>query len=153
MKQASVITGSSSKKTIDLKNIILEIIIALLVILWIYTGLLKLLDYDETKFQMGRSPFIQHIAGLTAFAIPVFELIIAGLLIFKTTRFIGLLASFFLMVVFTGYIYAMLHYSYYVPCSCGGVLAALSWEDHLIFNALYSLLALIGIFLHNGVKR
>lgn len=107
----------------------------------------KLLAFEDTRFQMGRSPFINHIADILSMAIPIGEIIIAGLLIFKKTRLIGLLASFFLMLVFTGYVYAMLHYSYYIPCSCGGVLAALSWENHLIFNIAYTILALIGIIL------
>lgn len=146
MKQAPAITTVPKREKVGIK-IVLETIIALLVILWIYTGTLKLLDHEQTRFQMGRSPFIQPIAGFTSWAIPVGELIIAILLVFKSTRMIGLFASFFLMLLFTGYIYAMLHYSYYIPCSCGGVLGLLSWEAHLVFNIIYSTLAMIGILL------
>jgi len=151
MKQASTITGNSAKKLV-LAKITLEIIVALLVILLIYTGTNKLLDFEQTRFQMGRSPFIQPIAGFTATAVPIGEILIAGLLVFKQSRMLGLFASFFLMLLFTGYIYAMLHYSYYVPCSCGGVLAVLSWEDHLIFNIVFILIALAGILLQQKLK-
>mgnify|MGYP001346109640 CR=1 FL=1 len=41
----------------------------------------------------------------------------------------------------------MLHYSFYVPCSCGGVLLQMSWQQHLVFNIVASLLALAGITL------
>lgn len=153
MKQASAISNNPTRKVLSIKKIVLEIIVALLVVLWIYTGTLKLLDYNETRFQMGRSPFIQNIAGFTAWAIPTGELIIAVLLVFKKTRMLGLMASFFLMLLFTGYIYAMLHYSYYVPCSCGGVLGALSWDDHFIFNIVYTLLALAGIILLHKINK
>jgi uncharacterized membrane protein YphA (DoxX/SURF4 family) len=126
---------------------LLEIICSLLIILWIYTGLNKLLDYTIFKTQLGRSPFIQPLAGFISATLPVGELLLAILLIIKKTRIIGLYLSFTLMLLFTGYIYTMLHYSYYLPCSCGGVLAILSWEDHLIFNSFFTIIALVGIFL------
>ncbi|MET7000329.1 MauE/DoxX family redox-associated membrane protein [Chitinophaga defluvii] len=138
-------------RKISFYKISLEIILALLVILWIYTGLTKMINYADTRFQMGRSPFIKPIAGLVAVTLPAFEVMVAGLLVFKRTRLLGLYASFFLMLLFTGYIYAMLHYSYYVPCSCGGVLAILSWNQHLIFNIIYTLFALFGVILQTNL--
>lgn len=133
------------------RRVILETIIALLIILFIYTGLNKMLDYSNFKFQLGRSPFIQHISGLIAMTLPAGELLIAGLLVFKRTRMIGLYASFSLMTLFTGYIWIMLHYAYDLPCSCGGVLASLSWENHLIFNSIYTIIALLGIIIQSKI--
>jgi uncharacterized membrane protein YphA (DoxX/SURF4 family) len=135
------------------KKITIEVICSLLLILWIYTGLNKMLDYETFKFQLGRSPFVQPIAGFIAATLPAGELLIALALIIKKTRLLGLYISFTLMLLFTGYIYAMLHYSYYVPCSCGGVLAALSWENHLIFNGIFTLLALVGIILQSTKNK
>jgi uncharacterized membrane protein YphA (DoxX/SURF4 family) len=135
------------------KRITIEIICSLLLILWIYTGLNKMMDYETFKFQLGRSPFIQPMAGFIAATLPAGELLIALALVIKKTRLIGLYTSFALMLLFTGYIYAMLHYSYYVPCSCGGVLAALSWENHLIFNGCFTILALVGIVLESSSNK
>jgi methylamine utilization protein MauE len=134
------------------KSNIVEIISSLLIILFIYTGLNKMLDYDTFKFQLGRSPFVQPIAGFIAATLPAGELLIALALILKRTRLLGLYASFFLMALFTGYIWAMLHYSYYVPCSCGGILAAMSWNDHLIFNSAFTALAMIGVILQSKIN-
>lgn len=131
-----------------LMGISLDLIIGLLILLWIYTGLNKGLDYNETKLQMARSPFIQPIAGFIAFTVPFAEMFTACLLISKRTRLLGLFLSFLLMLTFTGYIYAMLHYSYYVPCSCGGVLSSLSWDDHFVFNIVFTALTLVGIIIH-----
>lgn len=125
----------------------IEIICSLLAILFVYTGLTKMSNYGEFRFQLGRSPFVQPFAGLIAATLPAFELLVVILLIFRGTRLAGLYASFFLMVLFTGYIWAMLHYSYYVPCSCGGILEELSWNDHLLLNSGYTALSCIGIFL------
>lgn len=139
----------SAFKGISLR-IIMELTVALFIILWLYTGINKLLDHDETRVQMGRSPFIEQIAGFTALAVPIGELILAALLIFRKTRILGLYGSLLMMTLFTGYIYLMLHYSYDLPCSCGGVLRELSWEDHLYFNAGFTLLAIFGILLYSS---
>ncbi|MET7000176.1 MauE/DoxX family redox-associated membrane protein [Chitinophaga defluvii] len=129
------------------RKISLEIIVALLIILFIYTGLNKMLDYTNFKFQLGRSPFIQSMSGFIAATLPAGEILVATLLVFKPTRMLGLYASFILMALFTGYIWLMLHYAYDLPCSCGGVLAVLSWKDHLIFNGVFTIISLIGILL------
>ena len=136
-----------------LSKITLEIITALLIFLFIYTGLNKMLDYSKFAFTLGRSPFIQPMAGFIAATLPAGELILALLLVFKRTRLLGLYASFFLMLLFTGYIALMLLYAYDLPCSCGGVLAALSWPNHLIFNIFFTILSLIGIILQSRISQ
>jgi hypothetical protein len=125
------------------KATIVEIICALHIILFIYTGINKIMDHEKFKLEMGRSPFIQNIASFIAVAIPAGELLIALALIIKPTRLLGLYLSFFLMALFTGYIWLMLTYAYDLPCSCGGVLAKMSWNDHLYFNAGFTVLAMI----------
>lgn len=130
-----------------MKKITVEIISALLVALWAYAAISKLLDYGTFKFQLGRSPYVTNIAGFIAWFLPLTELTVATLLIITKTRLLGLYSSFFLMLMFTGYIYAMLHFSYYVPCSCGGILSKMSWNQHLLFNIAFTVLALIGILL------
>jgi len=136
-----------------LRKIILEVIISLLIILFIYTGLNKMLDYSNFKFQLGRSPFIQPLAGFIAATLPAGEILVALLLVFKRSRMLALYLSFTLMALFTGYIWLMLHYAYDLPCSCGGVLAVLTWKDHLIFNSAFTILALIGIALQSKITH
>lgn len=131
------------------RSLYIEIICSLLVILFIYTGVNKLIDYETFKVQLTRSPFVQPFADILAIALPVSELAISVLLIVQKKRLIGLYLSFLTMLLFTGYIAAMLYFSYYVPCSCGGVLASLTWQEHLIFNIAFTLLALSGILLQN----
>jgi methylamine utilization protein MauE len=128
-------------------RVISQLIAALFIILFIYTGATKLLNTDDFRFHLGRSPFTKPFAGFIAITLPTAELIVALLLMFLHTRMIGFYASFFLMVLFTGYIYAMLHYSYYVPCSCGGIISTLSWKDHLLLNSTFSVLAIAGMII------
>ncbi len=130
-------------------NLAIEAITAVLLLLWIYTGLNKLIHYDKFSFEAGRSPFLQHIAPLIAAMVPAGELGIAALLIFKRTRVAGLYASLFLMTLFTGYVYIMLHYAYDLPCSCGGIIELLTWEQHLMVNAMITLLTAVAILLQS----
>lgn len=134
------------------RTTIVEIIGALLIILFIYTGLNKMMDYEKFKFEMGRSPFIQNMSGFIAATLPAGEILIALALIIKRTRLLGLYLSFFIMALFTGYIWLMLNYAYDLPCSCGGVLAKMSWNDHLYFNAAFTVLAMTGVILQSKIN-
>ena len=129
------------------KSLIVEIISSLLVVLFAYAAISKLLDYKTFQIQLGRSPYLARVSTLTVWLVPLSELFTATLLIITKKRLIGLYMSFFLMLLFTLYIYSMLHFSYYIPCSCGGVLSKMSWNQHLLFNIVFTGLALIGIIL------
>lgn len=130
------------------RNFFIQLIAALFIILWIYTGYNKLFEYEEFKNQLSRSPFIGGFYSLISILLPVGEIILAILLVIKRTRLLGMYLSFITMVLFTGYIWLMLNFASDLPCSCGGVLSSMSWNDHLIFNFGYTLLGLIGILLH-----
>jgi hypothetical protein len=55
--------------------------------------------------------------------------------------------------MFTGYIIAITRFSDNVPCSCGGVLQTMSWNQHMVFNIVFILLALTGVFLHSTAEK
>ena len=135
------------------KNTIVELISSLLMFLFLYTALSKLLEFDKFKYQIGQSPFITHISWLVIWSIPLAEIITSIFLIFKRTRLAGLYLSFFLMLLFTGYVFIMLRYSSYLPCSCGGVLSIMSWKQHLIFNLSFTGLSLAGIIIQNATTK
>ncbi|WP_341843581.1 MauE/DoxX family redox-associated membrane protein [Chitinophaga caseinilytica] len=134
-------------RKIRISQLCLELIVALLIILWVYTSISKIFDFSNFKTQLGLSPFISGMSGFLSFAIPTGELLLALLLVIKKTRIVGLYASFALMLMFTIYIYMMLQYAYDLPCSCGGVLAKMTWSDHLYFNGAFTIAALIGVLI------
>jgi uncharacterized membrane protein YphA (DoxX/SURF4 family) len=135
------------------KSAYVEIICALYIILFIYTGVNKMMDIEKFKYEMGRSPFIQNMGSFIAYSLPVGELLLALLLIIKRTRLVGLYLSFTLMALFTGYIWLMLNYAWDLPCSCGGILASMTWQQHLLFNACFTALGLTAIVLQTISKR
>lgn len=117
----------------------------LFIILFSYAAFSKLLDYESFTIQLGQSPLLSAFAGWVSWFIPTLELLIAVLLMFKQTRFLALTASFGLMMMFSAYIYIILHYSEFVPCSCGGILEKMTWNQHLIFNLFFCLISALAI--------
>jgi uncharacterized membrane protein YphA (DoxX/SURF4 family) len=122
-----------------------EIVSFLFILLFVYAALSKLLDYQKFRLQLGQSPLITSISGLVAWVIPILEISISVILAVPKYRLVGLYASFCLMVMFAAYIIAITRFSSYTPCSCGGVLEKLSWNQHLVFNIVFVLLALSAV--------
>ncbi|TXF77796.1 DoxX family protein [Chryseobacterium sp.] len=126
------------------KVLAVQIISYFFVLLFCYAAVSKMLDFENFQVQIGQSPLLSAYAGFVSYAVIAAELVIAGLLLYERTRLVGLYASFTLMVAFTVYIYLILNYSDFVPCSCGGILEKMGWTEHLIFNVGCVVLAAAG---------
>ena len=129
------------------RNRITDIISGLLAFLWMYAAVSKLNSYTTFRIQLSQSPFITRFAKAIALVVPGIEMGIAVMLAILRVRLFALYATLFLFSLFTAYIFAMLHYSYYIPCSCGGVLASLSWSQHILLNVAFIIVTLVGIVL------
>jgi Methylamine utilisation protein MauE len=134
--------------SIRVKLLIVEIISCLFIILFVYAALSKLLDYENFTVQIGNSPILTKISKQIAWFIPTTEIFLAAFLASTKHRLTGLYGSLTLMAIFTSYIIAILQFSYTIPCSCGGVLQKLSWQEHLVFNIGFTILAAAGIMLY-----
>lgn len=130
---------------------IAELLSTLFIILFVYAAVSKLLEFQKFTVQLGQSPMLTHYAGALAWFVPVVELIISSLLIFERTRLAGLYGSFCLMIVFTGYIILASRFSEYTPCSCGGIISGMSWDEHLAFNIFFVGAAIGGVMLEVGI--
>lgn len=135
------------------KEVLLNMISALLILLFLYAATNKLLDYQKFKVQIGQSPILTDYAGFVAWFIPGIEIFIVLALVFDKTKLIGLYASFSLMTMFTAYIVVILNFAERVPCSCGGILDKLGWTEHLIFNIAFVLLALIALIIQTNITE
>jgi uncharacterized membrane protein YphA (DoxX/SURF4 family) len=135
------------------KGSIIEIIVLLYVILFLYTGISKLIDYSIFKEQISTSPVLAPIAKPVAILLPWVEFLLVLLLIFPKWRLKGLYASLALMVLFTCYIAAILSFSDRLPCSCGGIIELLSWKQHLLLNSILILLSTLGIMLETQLRK
>jgi len=129
------------------RNLIIEIISSLLILLFLYTALSKLLDYTAFKNVLSKSPLIGGKAAIVALALPITEGLIASLLFFPRWRLRGLWGSFAAMTIFTLYLAYMIIFEPKLPCSCGGVLKQMTWNQHLLFNIFFLLVSLTGVVL------
>ena len=129
------------------KGVIVDIICLLFMVLFVYAAVTKLLDYEKYLVQVVKSPVLTSVGGWVSWLVPGIELVMAFMLMVPRLRLLALYASFSLMVMFTVYIFIVLNYSPFVPCSCGGILEKMGWGEHLFFNIGFVLLAVVGVLL------
>ncbi|ALR29270.1 hypothetical protein ATE47_01410 [Chryseobacterium sp. IHB B 17019] len=131
------------------KTIILEIIVALLVLLWVYTAISKWGNHQAFYRQLSWNPTTSGYQDILFYLLPGIELLAAFLLILKPIRVYGLWLSAGLMLVFTIYVFYVIFIDpTKATCTCGGVLSAMTWKEHLAFNISYLLISCAGIYLH-----
>ena len=132
------------------KQVLLECVCALLILLFLYASISKFLDFKTFIDQMNNQPLPNSWTPFLVWAIPLLEIAISIALIFEYTRMLGLYASLALMLLFTVYTgIILLHFFPYIPCSCGGVIQKLTWTQHLILNLFYIALSGLGIILQH----
>lgn len=141
------------KPVSNYRGIAVEIICSLFIILLIYAAVSKLLYLDQFRTQIEQSPLLGAYTDLIALGIPVAEIIISLLFFFPKLKLVGLWSAFILMVIFTTYILIVLNFSSSIPCSCGGVIASLSWNEHLIFNLGFIILAALGVLMYQPINK
>lgn len=127
------------------RNLIIEVISGLLILLFLYTGLSKLFEHDKFVYNLGKSPLLSSFSGFISIALPIGEIILTSLLLFKKTQLKGLWLSLGLLTLFTIYLTYMVSFHDKLPCSCGGVISKMSWTQHIFFNLFFVLLSWIAI--------
>lgn len=135
-----------------LKTNIIYTIALLHILLFTYAAVSKILDFRNFQVQLGQSPLLSAFAVPVSIAVPVVEFILVLLLLFTRYRLIGLYGSFTLMAMFTAYIFIILNFSSFIPCSCGGILEKMSWDEHLLFNIAFVVIAAVAVLLHTPAK-
>lgn len=130
-------------------NYIFKICQYLFILLFVYTATSKFIDLENFKIQLAQSPLLSAYADIIAYTVIIGELLVALLLCFRKTLQVGLFLFLGFMSAFTVYIYLILNYSPFIPCSCGGVLEKMGWTEHLWFNVIFCFLALLSIFMGN----
>lgn len=131
-----------------MKTSIVQVISAAFILLWVYTAGSKLADFQAYKQEMSLQVFSPDFAAVLLYAIPFLEILCAILLLIKKTNKLGLVLSLLLMLVFTGYILLIISgYFPKTPCSCGGVIKAMGWKAHLVFNIFFVSASILSLFM------
>ena len=136
------------------KELTYELITGLLVLLFLYTGLSKLLDFKNFEVSM----LFQHLPAWVTlpmtYLLPLSEIVVAALMIPDKSRLAGIYAFLIMMTAFTLYVgAALLHLFPRAPCACGGMLKSLGWGQHFVFNVLLIVLAVIAIRYYQDKRK
>ncbi|MGM8361933.1 MauE/DoxX family redox-associated membrane protein [Flavobacterium sp. ARAG 55.4] len=131
---------------------IITIIVLLYILLFSYAAISKILDFENFQVQLGQSPLLSAFAFEISYLVPFAEIVIVLILLKTSWRYLGLLGSLILMTLFSSYIFIVLHYTSFVPCSCGGILEKMSWNSHLLFNLFFVLLAIVSIVFYHSLN-
>jgi len=120
---------------------------ALLILLFGYTAISKILEYNKFVFQMrlAQMPIIAILAPLLGILLPVLELMIVWMLYKDSLRIKGFYASILLLFTFEIYISIMLLSGEKLPCTCGGIISQMGWKTHLLFNAVFMVISILPI--------
>jgi putative oxidoreductase len=131
-----------------------SIITGLLILLFCYTAIAKLMDADEFRRQLNNQEVPEWSKATLVWLIPGSELMVSFLLLIPTTRIIGFYGSAALMTLFTGYM-ALVVFGYFdrVPCSCGGVLRSMSFPAHFVFNLFFLSLSIAAIYMFHSKPK
>lgn len=135
-----------------LKHYIIEISIYLFVLLFVYAAVSKLINHHQFYNDLRNSIVFGDpiVSKIISWGVPVLELVAALLLVIPKYNKMGLYMALILMIGFTLYIGGTLLMNELgvaeLPCSCGGVISQLSWQQHLLFNIFFVLLGIMGIY-------
>ncbi len=134
-----------SNKRLFSSGIITEICALILALLFTYSGIAKLYDWQATKVAMYNQVIPDWSKDLLLYGIPTIELVLAVLLLVPKLRRIGFIASTMLMGFFSAYVaWVWFGLAGRVPCSCGGVISSLTWGQHLILNLVFLGISVVG---------
>ncbi|MCG2613131.1 hypothetical protein LZZ85_02530 [Terrimonas sp. NA20] len=127
------------------RSVIIEILAALLLLLFLYTAVSKINEHERFVMVLAKSPLLKQVALPVSWAVPVIEIAVSVLLFNPAWRLSGFRLSFALMLLFTLYIGYMILFTPHLPCSCGGVIRKMSWVQHLFFNVFFMAISWWGI--------
>lgn len=135
------------------RTTMIETILVLNIILFLYTGISKIIEYSEFEEQLVNSPILGFAATPIALLLPWIEFTLVLMLLVPRWRLKGFYATLILMILFTAYIIGLFSITKELPCSCGGIIALLSWKQHLVFNSIFVLLNVFAIKLQRREKE
>ena len=130
------------------RQVLIECISALLIMLFLYASLSKFLDFTTFTGEMNNQPLPKSWTPFLVWFIPCSEILMCIALLFERTRLWGFYASLGFMSLFTIYsIFIILNFFGRIPCSCGGVIKRLTWRQHIVLNLFFVALSIAGIIL------
>jgi len=136
------------------RKLMIYVFTCILVLLFIVTGLEKVVKFQEFSEKMSGQVFGKDLLPVMLFVLPVAEISCAVLLVVPKSRSVGFALSIALLTMFSTYIILiLLHVFSTQPCPCGGPLEKLPWTGHLLFNLFFLIISGLGLILTIKERR
>ncbi|WP_426477517.1 MauE/DoxX family redox-associated membrane protein [Chryseobacterium sp. CBSDS_008] len=130
-----------------IKNIISELVIFILILVWAYTFASKIFDFDTFDRQIQGAYLLSAGGSVLPYILQAVHIGIVTLLINKNWRKFGLIASLFVLTLYTAYLIYILKFAPSIPCSCIAVFTSMNWNDQLYFNFIALAINIIGLIM------
>jgi len=132
----------------NLKGVVVECILLVLIITFLYSASSKYFDLDIFSVAMRSQSFPNWLATSLILLLPPIEIAIAVLLMFERTKLLGAYISALVLLIFTVYS-AMAEFRLFShsACPCGGLISKMNWKQHLIFNSTLFTMSAVGIYI------
>jgi hypothetical protein len=135
------------------KKTMTEIIIFLLILMWVYTFVSKIFDFDTFKRQINGAYLLSRVGFVLPYLLQALHMIIFVMLISKFWRKTGIIASLSLLILYSTYLIYILKFAPSIPCSCIAVMRGMNWNDQLYFNFIAIIINTIGLITFLSLKR
>lgn len=136
-----------------IKNIVSELIIFILILVWAYTFASKIFDFDTFNRQIKGAYLLSAGGSVLPYFLQVVHLGIVILLLNKNWRRLGLLTSLSVIILYTVYLIYILKFAPSIPCSCIAVFKRMNWHDQLYFNFIALAINIIGLITFFSPRR
>lgn len=126
------------------KNYLREALGLMFSVILIYTGIIKFNNLEAFYSTLWKSNLFHSdfLISVIAFGLPVLELILGVLLLFKKLQRVLSIVVYGLFSLFLGY--SILLYSFNInSCGCGGFFSFLDMREHLVVNTIFFLFSLL----------
>jgi len=153
MNSTSITAKRPFLERAQIKQLLIMGIKALCIILLVYTAKEKLEDHERFYKGLSKIQYIKDYALTISWLVPIFEIVVAAVIILPLTQKLGFYLFTIMMSIFTLYIASMLLWAEKKPCHCGGAIETLTWGQHLVFNIAFILLGIFAIYLHKNDDR
>jgi hypothetical protein len=117
------------------RKLLVNCIAYFFILLFLYTGVIKLTEIHLFQEQLTSSPLLGSLAGIITWVLPIGEILLVIALFIPALQLKGLYTTLTLMTFFTVYVVIILFMDNHLSCSCGGIIEELSPKQHVLFNS------------------
>jgi len=108
----------------------------ILITLWAYSFLSKIINYQGFRVSILNQPFSNSFGETISIVIPVIEFLLLVMFFVQRLRGIAYLGSLVVLSIFSTYVgLVVLDAFEKIPCGCAGIFERIGWEAHFSVNA------------------